>query len=383
MVAASQTLDLERTAHAQPPRVWVLITEKLGDNAQVLAIADDLGWPYELKRLEFTSVPRSRAFKPLLWELAVDRSSPLDPPWPDLLLTIGRRPSPVALGIRKRSGGKTKLVQVGQGESRVGLACFDLVVGNLQCQLPVRPNLVQLELPLLYGKAATIAAAVAQWKPQFLSLPRPWTALFVGGATAPLILDTEVTRRMMAEVKHLMTCEGGSLLVTTSPRTSPEVTNIIEAGMPANGFFHRWVRGGQSNPYPAILGLADRFIVTGDSISMLTEVIQQGKPLAIYPLPSRRKSIWRWHRHVLRSLLFRPSEAATESGGWRGGLGDCLIRLGLLQYRRDFSRFHQQLIVRGLAVRFGTPFLPVQAPPRDDLPVVVERIKALFGKRSA
>ena len=157
--------------------------------------------------------------------------------------------------------------------------------------------------------------------------------------------------------------------------------------MPENGFFHRWVRGGQSNPYPAILGLADRCIVTGDSISMLTEVIRQGKPLAIYPLPYRRKSIRksirRWYRQRAPEFALPPSEAAKEPSGWRAGLGDRLMRLGLLQYRRDFSRFHQQLIARGLAVRFGTPFLPVQASPPDDLPIVVERIKALFEKRSA
>jgi hypothetical protein len=188
---------------------------------------------------------------------------------------------------------------------------------------------------------------------------------------------------MIREVKDLMTPEGGSLLVTTSRRTSRKAADVIEAGMPENGFFHRWVRGGQSNPYPAILGLADRCIVTGDSISMLTEVIRQGKPLAIYPLPSRRKSVRRWGRHVLQSLLFPRSEAAKEPSGRRAGLGDRLTRLGLLQYRRDFSRFHQQLIARGLAVRFGAPFLPAQTPPADDLPMVVERIKALFEKWSA
>ena len=56
VLTSPQMLDLEKLAHAQPPRVWVLTTEKLGDNAQVLAIADALGWPYELKHLEFTSV---------------------------------------------------------------------------------------------------------------------------------------------------------------------------------------------------------------------------------------------------------------------------------------------------------------------------------------
>ena len=184
LLTSPQMPDLEKMAPAQPPRVWVLTTEKLGDNAQVLAIANALGWPYELKHLEFTNANHvhSRASGPSLWKLAVDRSSPLVPPWPDLLLTIGRRSSPVALGIRQWSGDRTRLVQVGQGESRVGFACFDLVIGNPQCYLPTRPNLVRLELPLLYGNSATTSAAVAQWQPRFMSLPRPWTALLVGGS---------------------------------------------------------------------------------------------------------------------------------------------------------------------------------------------------------
>jgi mitochondrial fission protein ELM1 len=381
MVNASQPLDLERTTQAQPPRVWVLTTKKLGDNAQVRAIADALGWPYELKHLEFTGVNHFhfRVFGPSLWKVAVDRSSPLVPPWPDLLLTIGRRSTPLALWVRQQSGNKTRLVQVGQ--SRVGFACFDLVIGNPQNQMPAKPNLIRLGLPLLYGNSATASTAVAQWQPRFIDLPKPWTALLIGGSAAPVILDIEVARRMMEEVRQIITREGGSLLVTTSRRTSREVADIIEAGMPATGFFHRWAPDGQSNPYPAILGLADRFIVTGESISMLTEVVRRGKPLAIYPLPYRRKSVRLWYLHVLQSLLFPPGKAAKESGGWREGLGDRLVHLGLLQYRRDFSLFHQQLIARGLAVRLGAPFLPVQGPPPDDLPMVIERIKMLFENR--
>lgn len=375
--------DLDKETPVQPLRVWVLTTKKLGDNAQVRAIADALDWPYELKHLEFTGVNHFhfRIFGPSLRKLVVERSAPLVPPWPDLLLTIGRRSTPVALWIRKQSGGKTRLVQVGQ--SRVGFDCFDLVVGNPQCHLPAHPNLMPLELPLLYGNAAATAAAVPQWQPRFMSLPRPWIALLVGGSVTPLILNGEVARRMMGEVNQMVTQEGGSLLVTTSRRTSQEAADGIEAAMPANGFFHRWTPDGQSNPYPAMLGLADRFIVTGESISMLTEVVRRGKPLAIYPLPSRRKlSVRRWSRQMLQRLFFPIGEETSPSGGWRQRLGDLFVRLGLTRYRRDFSLFHQQLIARGVAVRFGTPFLSVQAPALpDDLPMVIERIKALFEER--
>lgn len=373
--------NLGKDTWTQPPWVWVLTTKKLGDNAQVRAIADALGWPYELKHLEFTGVNQFhfRVFGPSLRNLAVDRSASLVPPWPDLLLTIGRRSTPVALWIRKQSGGRTRLVLVGQ--PRVGFACFDLVVGNPQCPLPAYPNLIRLGLPLLYGNTEATATAAAQWQPRFMHLPRPWTALLVGGSARPVVLDVEVARRMMDEINQMLTREGGSLLVTTSRRTSAKAADMIEAMMPAHGFFHRWTPDGQSNPYPAILGLADRCIVTGESISMLTEVVRQGKPLAIYPLPARGMSRKRWFRERLQRLFFVHGEEADASGGWRQGLSNRLVHLGFAEYRRDFSLFHQRLIAHGVAVRFGSPFLPVQGSVPDDLPLVVARIQALFEER--
>jgi uncharacterized protein len=132
-----------------------------------------------------------------------------------------------------------------------------------------------------------------------------------------------------------------------------------------------------------MLGLADRFIVTGESISMLTEVVRRGKPLAIYPLPSHGMSVKRWFRQMLQRLFFARGEEASASGGWRQGLSDCLVHLGLAEYRRDFLLFHQQLMTRGVAVRFGTPFLPVHGSFPDEMSLVIERIQALFEKRSA
>jgi hypothetical protein len=280
------------------------------------------------------------------------------------------------LWIRQQSGGKTKLVQVGQ--SRVGFDCFDLVVANPQYHLPERTNILHLDLPLLYGNTTAIAAAATTWQPRFAALPRPWTALFVGGSTAPFILDAQVARHMMATIKQTMEHEGGSLLVTTSRRTARDVADVVEAGMPTDGFFYRWTPESQSNPYLGMLGLADRFIVTGESISMLVEVVRQGKPLAIYSLPTHLKSAQLWCRHILQRLFFPLAHNPLRPYNWRERLGDHLVRLGLLEYRRDFSRFHQQLVQRGLAVYLGTPFLLVQQPPPDELPAVVQRITALF-----
>lgn len=363
---------------ATPPSVWVLISKKLGDNAQVLSIADALGWPYTTKLLEFTGLNHFhfRFFGPSLRKIDIAKSSPLGPPWPDLVLTIGRRATPVALWIRQTSRRHTKLVQVGQ--SRVGIDRFDLVIGNPQYHLPESPNLVRLTLPLVSIDPQVIAAAAATWRPRFASLPRPWTALLVGGPTAPFTLDVQVARNMMQTVKQVLARDGGSVLVTTSRRTTPEVAMVLEAAMPEQGFFYRWSLDSQNNPYRGLLGLADRFIVTGESVSMMVEVVRQRKPLAIYPLPAHTTSIHLLCRQTLQHLFLPLGRTSSTARNLRNQIGGLLVRLGVTEYRRDFSLFHQQLIKRGLAVWLGEPFPKEPSAPPDELPLVIQRIKALF-----
>ena len=366
-----------------PPRTWVLTSKKLGDNVQVLSIANALGWPYEIKRLEFRGLNHFhfRFFGPSPRKVRIEQSSPLTPPWPDLVLTIGRRATPVALWIRRQSRGRTKLVQVGQ--ARVGLDRFDLVIGNPQYHLPQSSNLLHLTLPLFAMDTAAVAAAAATWRSRFAHLPQPWIALFVGGSTAPFTLDVQAAQDLMQITKQIREHEGGSVLVTTSRRTASEVATALEAAMPEQGFFHRWSPDDPNNPYRGILGLADRFIVTGESISMLVEVVRQRKPLAIYPLPTRATTIRLLCRRALQDVFLPPRR--TTRGVWslRETIGDILVQLGLLEYRRDFSLFHQQLIEQKRAVWLGEPF-PVAPPaPPDELPLVVKRINALFPQVSA
>src|SRR5262245_18547355 len=98
------------------PRVWLVLGDKRDDNAQIEALAAALGWPCERKQLALksewvTAKPRVEAS---LHHLDAARSDELAPPWPDLVLTIGRRPSMAALWIREQSGGRTRVALVGK-----------------------------------------------------------------------------------------------------------------------------------------------------------------------------------------------------------------------------------------------------------------------------
>ena len=367
-------------AVADPPsagrRTWLMLGDKAGDNAQVRIVADALGWPYQLKELVFHTpyVLGKPRFRTSLYHVDQARSAPLEPPWPDLILTVGRRPSMAALWVKEQTRGRARLVVIGRPKR--WLDRFDLVIAPPQFQLPRRANVLRLDLPLMRVDEGAIAAASGAWRERFADLPRPLIALLVGGPTKPYRFDQAVAGQLMKSARHA--AEGGSLYVTTSRRTPAEVVATLAAELPANARLYRWHDGG-ANPYHALLGLADRFIVTGDSISMMVEVARLGRPLAIFALPEERRTL-RWRGTLGRGLAALEDSAA---GLVLGPLTDALHRLRIAKYARDLSEIHRRLYARGLAVPLGQPFLAPQTRPSDDLACAVERVRALMARLPA
>jgi hypothetical protein len=153
------------------------------------------------------------------------------------------------------------------------------------------------------------------------------------------------------------------------------VVEALAAALPAGARLYRWDAGGD-NPYHALLGLADRFVVTGDSISMMVEVARLGKPLAIFALPEGKGAL------RPRSALGRRL-AALEEGPAAAVLrpvADLLFRLRIAKYARDLSEVHRRLYASALAVPLGAPFRPPGPRVPDDLARAVERVRALMAQ---
>ena len=157
---------------ATPPRIWLLIGDKPGDNAQARVVADALGWPYEVRQVfpKAEWVLGKPKFEPGLAHLDMTRSAPLAPPWPDLIVTVGRRPSAAALWVQDQSGGRSRIVLLGRPKRWAER--FALIIAPRQFKIPPRDNLVQLDLPLLRADPAAVAAAGEAWRER---LVRPGT----------------------------------------------------------------------------------------------------------------------------------------------------------------------------------------------------------------
>jgi mitochondrial fission protein ELM1 len=364
----------------QHPSTWVVLSDKLGDNGQVEAIASALPWPCERKQVLMLDrfVKGKPRFRPSLAHIDRRRSDPLEPPWPDLILTMGRRPAMVALWVRRQSGNKTRVVLVGKPTSR--MLDFDLIISSAEKHMPPLANYLPITLPLMRVDPALVAAAAEQWRARLEALPRPIVAIMVGGATSPFAMNKQVAEKLLATARWVLEDLGGTPYVSTSRRTASIVVDLLRKGLPEEAEFFEWKADATDNPYRALLGAADGIIVTGDSISMMVETIYLRKPLAIFPLPyaylgrldQLRRSFARW--------LFSPKRES-RADTLRHALARAVFRLDyftLLSSTRDFRYFHQMLVNRGLAVWSGQPFAAASGELPEDISAAVSRIEALF-----
>ena len=340
--------------------MWALLAERAGDNAQVRVLAEALGWPWEARQLAF-----NRRYK--WWNLLLGASrlsldcrcsDALGPPWPDLVIAAGRRTAPIARWIRRQSAGRTRLVHLGRPWAPLGR--FDLVVTTPQYGLPARANVLHNTLPIIRTDPARLDDARARWAPRLAALPRPLVALLAGGDSPPYVLDARTASALGREALHTARGLGGTLVVTCGPRVRPAAAEALLEAAAGAGHVHRWRADDPDNPYLAYLALADRFIVTGDSASMLAEACATGRPVTIAPLPEA--SDWRWR------ATRRLQRWAERRGGWVGRGWEALVTLGLVKRTRDLTRLHRALEAR-------------RAEPPDDLARAVERVRRLVAER--
>ena len=183
----------------------------------------------------------------------------------------------------------------------------------------------------------------------------------------------------MLAIAEQVAAQGGTPYLTTSPRTPPDFTAALRAKLPAAARLFEWQRGALDNPYHALLGLADSFVVTGESISMLIEVAKLRRPLAIFPLPMSRLGALDQVRRNAARWLYQP-DGFEQHDQLRAGIRGVAGALHLLPHTRDFLAVHKTLIDQGLAVTAGGEIPPPSGELNSDLPRVVARIHELVDR---
>ena len=380
-VASFQT---RRIKLRRPPRVWALIDPRPAASAPVVRLAEALGWPFEVKQLAFNALfacPNVLLGSSLA-SLDGQASSPLDPPWPDLVIGWGRRSVPVARWIREMSGGRTRLVQLGR--PRAPFDAFDLIVTSPQYRLPVRPNVQHNAAPFEALDPPALARARGQWQERLGNLPRPLVALLVPAGHGAHVSDRATAERLGREAGAMAAKQGGSLLLAVEPDVANEVANTLQAALDCPHHDFGAEPAGAPRGRAAALALADIVIVAGDDPQALAMACQTGKQVLVYRLPGWRERIPALGR--LDSLLPKPLRLTYRGTPFQqtapARMADRLVESGLVAGGRDARGVARALEARGLARDFAAERAISSPRPLEDLEVTVARVRRLMSELS-
>lgn len=246
----------------------------------MLALGEALGIPFETRTMSYKWLARLRMklFPIDVGHLKPEARSWLAPPWPDLVIGIGRRTVPVARWIQEQSGGRTHIVRL--GHPRAPNDWFDLVISTRQYPVPPGDNVVTLPLAMNRFRKAPVATEVEQaWLDGH---PRPHLLLSLGGPSAMWRLDNAALHVCAARLVRRAEALGGTLIIVSSPRTPADAWQVVRTAIGDSP--NAAIVAGNEVRYPVLLDEADEHHVTADSVSMISEAVMTGKPVGLIPV---------------------------------------------------------------------------------------------------
>jgi hypothetical protein len=255
----------------ESPRIWVLADPRAGTAAQALGIAERLGEPFRRVDLAWGALARLPLPFPSLAGLTPEARAAFAPPWPALVISAGRRSAPVALWLKQKGARLVHCMRPGFGATR-----FDLLVIGRHDAPKEAPNI----LPILGAAHRISPERLAAARAEFAALealPSHRVALLMGGPPRAEGMDASVAGAITAKVARF----AGSVLATASRRTGSPAEEAMAAALA--GHPHSLFRWGDAppNPYAGFLAWADQVVVTGDSVSMLSEALATAGPVFI------------------------------------------------------------------------------------------------------
>ncbi|MHA1550304.1 MAG: ELM1/GtrOC1 family putative glycosyltransferase [Alphaproteobacteria bacterium] len=271
----------KRIAPFLKPIAWAIIDNRMGTTNQVRGITSQLeGFKIIEKNVEYTwEIKLPNILHSIFGSPHSTESEKLfSGQTPDLIISGGRRTASISVHLKKRY---PNALNVQVLKPNLPLKNFDFVVlPEHDSGEKTSPKILTYIGAMHRFTAPVLTQAKKEWTKEFKPFKKPRIAVLIGGSTKSRTFsekDAETLARVLAQTKKDLK---GSLLITTSRRTGEKQTEILRKNTNADYFYAPEDK--KENPYVGFLGSADILVVTGESVSMLSEATGAKKPLFIY-----------------------------------------------------------------------------------------------------
>ena len=259
---------------------WVVTEGKIGMENQALGLAEACGFTnIVIKRI----VPRfpwsfMAPYIRLLKQFCISsKGDILCAPWPDVLISAGRRSVLPSLWVKEMNP-ETKLICI--QNPKISFSHFDVVLPS------VHDHCSGSNVFSVFGALHRVSPARLEEARRtfhfFEKYPSPRMSVLIGGKSRAYTLDLSSIKEIMKKLQAERQRTGGSLLISSSRRTPSDITRYLETLR--DTFTYVW-DGQENNPYMGMLAWGDIICVTCDSVCMMSEAIATDRPVYLLPLP--------------------------------------------------------------------------------------------------
>jgi mitochondrial fission protein ELM1 len=322
-----------------------ILHRKPGHNAQARSLAEFLASQlgYSCETLKINTSEWAYVVSHLLGRRALE-------PLPDgttVLVAAGWLSTRLARAYQRRYP-YLRLILLGRKAGPVPVHGGVLV----QCShydLPPDPKRIETLIPLNAGQASPCAdtQAYASWQSADHKI-----ALLLGGPTKSYAYQDEDITELGQHIASLQTRKNSSVLIVGSRRSGALVKQVAQQ-ISEPVVAYEWEASDPNNPYALALKEADQLVVTGDSESMLSDAVAQGREFQIFFKPHPpvrwfdRISDWIGRRAIAPTYNRRGSIRPQQ--GLQYLCARCIERAWILP-PRNLIRLHESLYREGFAI---------------------------------
>jgi mitochondrial fission protein ELM1 len=226
---------------------------------------------------------------------------PFKAPWPDLYIAAGRATLPFSLRMKRWSKRSTFVVQL--QDPRWPSRIFDAVVAPRHDRV-WGSNVIEVTGALNRVTPYGLQAAYDEAFEELESLPRPRTAVLIGGGARRLDISTERATRLAAEIALAVESEGGSVMLAFSPNTPEPARDILSKRLSRLPSIV-W-DGREPNPTLGFIAAADYVLVTEDLVKGACEAATAGVPVFVLKIDGLDLGAGRFHQELEQLDVARP-----------------------------------------------------------------------------
>lgn len=289
------------------PVVWIISDGKIGDDVQCRAVAAGLSPAFEQRIVS----PRA----PWVWvapwgpidprDAPSNPSSPIAPPFPDVIVASGRRAIPYARTVKRASGGRTLLVFL--KNPRAAFTDADVIWAPAHDRLEGANIFATLTSPHELGPRLDEARQARA--SEIASLAEPMLGVVLGGTGGGAQYDRSVAADLAEKIKSAA-ASFASVAVTPSRRTPDYLLSAVRDALAGCDAFV-W-DGDGDNPYVDILAKAGALVVTADSHNMMSEALATGTGVYAYHPPKLAPKLAWFLNELENKGAVRPFEGEAE-----------------------------------------------------------------------